>query len=95
MVQVLKSKVVAAAIISEGLKDYVGGTFVPNSGKYDHGVVVIGYSKWRGFKARNSWGSGEDYFGIIYLHEDSGVCNFAMYPILLHEHKNPKTCASA
>lgn len=71
---------------------YSKGTFVTNQTVVNHGVTLVGYDPSKGYKIRNSWGLTWGNKGYGFVDSSTGVCNYAMYPILVNESGTPKSC---
>lgn len=55
----------------------------------DHVVTLIGYDQVKGYLIRNNWGDSWGQHGLAYVDASAGVCNFAIYPILMSENWAP------
>lgn len=86
LVRVLKSQAVAVAIATgNNLQFYSNGTFTPqtiSNKNINHGVTLVGYNPTNGFLIKNSWGNLWGMGGYGYVGKETGVCDFAIAPIL-------------
>lgn len=81
MVEALKLRVVAVSIAVEGFQFYDSGIFTTGSSIPNHGVTLVGYDPTNQYKVKNSWGTTWGMSGYAYLSQETGVCDYAMYPI--------------
>lgn len=83
----LEFRPIAVAIASSGLQLYNDGVFSePTHSRLNHGVVLVGYdyNLWPGgaYLIKNTWGNSWGNQGYAYISNKTGLCKFAMYPIL-------------
>lgn len=67
IVDTLKKRALAVAIISTDLQFYKEGTFKPKSGAINHGVTLVGYDPDKGYLIKNSWGKSWGIEGYAYV----------------------------
>lgn len=89
MIKQLRFRVLTVAVAGDGLQFYTDGIFETNSTYINHGVTLIGYHPDKKYLIKNSWGRTWGNVGYGFVGESTGICNYAMYPVLNQEVGTP------
>lgn len=93
LVTVLKRRPVTVGVAGYGFQFYRNGTYHTKNRVIDYAVALVGYDKERGYLVKNSMGMSWGQLGYGWVDESSGVCEFAMYPVLEDQVEVVKPCA--